>query len=212
MIIKNKMSRIDNHDFLIHFTKPSGRYKDIDIFSNIVHQSSLICGNGFIKGGECCICFTETPHTLLSHDKKYFSRYSPFGIMFQKDFIFNLGGRPVKYSTEDEYDLLPNELKYRFVKMGLSSNPKIDFSWEREWRLRKESLNFTPEDAILIFPNKTIFQIFLDRLEIQISIEKDIKYEIYSSLGDSDLMETFIQDDIIKNGFNWKVIFLYDIL
>ncbi|GAG63688.1 unnamed protein product, partial [marine sediment metagenome] len=32
-----------------------------------------------------------------------------------------------------EYDILPEELKYRHVRYELESD--IDFTWEREWRL-----------------------------------------------------------------------------
>lgn len=99
----------------------------------IFESKKLIAGNGKIKGGHKCICFAESPIShiaeVIARGQKKKMKYGPYGIMFDKSKIFELGGRPVIYQSKEEYDCLPESIKYRHV----TYNPgEIDFCWERE--------------------------------------------------------------------------------
>lgn len=81
---------------------------------------------------------------------KQFRRLQPYGVMFGKAYLFELGGRPVIYQPETDYDLLPASFRYRHVRYEPSGASPIDFTWEREWRLRADELHLHPESCSLI--------------------------------------------------------------
>ncbi len=114
-------------------------------------------GNGFIKSRYNCICFSETPISkigiLLAGDHKLF-RYQPYGIMFSKEFIYSRGGRPVIYQSDIEFHSLKEEKKHLHVRYEPHNN--IDYTWEREWRIKTDYIDFLPEDVTLIIPNRQI--------------------------------------------------------
>jgi hypothetical protein len=78
-------------------------------------------------------------------------RYSPYGVMLSKQWLFDKGGRPVIYQPEAEFAALPESLQYRHVRF---EPPKTDYSWEREWRLCTESLVLEPEATTVIVPTR----------------------------------------------------------
>ena len=160
------MIRIDQSDYLIHFTK--GRSNNsgeaYNNFWKIFSDGELIGGTGYIKGGYKCVCFTESPIGCLVQDRNksksyleniYFKRYSPFGFHFPKNHIHGRGGRQVIYSTDAEYEDLPKSFKWRFVlyKPRREKKDNIDFTWEREWRIR-ENFKFDKRNVKLVFPNR----------------------------------------------------------
>lgn len=111
------------------------------------------------------VCFTECPWTsLVEHAKKY----SPYGIGFKKDFIFNCGGSPALYvrrdllSKDNWLDCLDKELHYlltpfwpiyaskKGAKGKLPPQYKVyDYTHEREWRLPND-LCFSKDDIEFI--------------------------------------------------------------
>ena len=153
------MPRIDHSDYIIHFTKGATDEEAYTNFKSIVSDGRINCGTGFIIHPNCCICFTEAPLNCLNENDGfklgYFGRYNPFGFLFTKKYIANLGGRHVIYSPENERDQIPDELKWRYVKYEPNENPRpIDFTWEREWRLNIPSLELNPQHVKLILPNR----------------------------------------------------------
>ncbi|MDM8527147.1 hypothetical protein QUF58_02945 [Anaerolineales bacterium HSG24] len=144
------MSRTDLTNYLIHFTKPvSIGNETIDgfhILLKILYNECLIGGTGYIKGDYRCICFSEAPIEAIkeSINRKFQNKYSPFGIRVSKEWLFNEGGRPVIYQPDSEFELLPDSLKWRHVRFDLGDNP-VDFTWEREWRIRCDELSFSPD-------------------------------------------------------------------
>ena len=80
------------------------------------------------------------------------TRYAPFGLLFKKSFIFDRGGRPVIYQPESDYGILPRELQYRHVTFDLG---KVDFTWEREWRMQVDKIEFTDADIHVLVPSNT---------------------------------------------------------
>lgn len=168
-------ARTDVTDYVIHWIK--GRYeegKKIQPF--IILIDILNCGylkpsfgirssiydkskRPTIKGPYPAVCFTEqTLDNFVKSCKVLPNRYSLYGIALHKRALYQYGGRPVIYGTENILGqvLTPHELGYEkdreIYKDGLSKehqylwvryepvpNPDgyvIDWTHEREWRCR----------------------------------------------------------------------------
>ena len=172
-------SREDISEYLFHFTKGQDA---IDTLKTILSQQCLK------KGEKNPICFTETPLFFLPKIFELFimsyphnPMYAPYGIGFKKDYIFALGGRPAIYGKKEEKDLLPEELKWRFVEY----NPNYkDFTWLREWRVNIPELFFDNNDCIIITLNETqLFELTQEEGELEdfiIDYIKDGQYIIES--------------------------------
>lgn len=74
--------------------------------------------------------------------------------MVDKAWMFEMGGRPVIYHSDAEYELLPEALRWRHVRYEPTARPSIDFTWEREWRVHRDQMPITPNDAAIIVPNQ----------------------------------------------------------
>lgn len=124
-----------------------------------------------ILGGHQCVCFTESPARCLTNQgklvRKYFSRYTPFGIQYSKQAVFQNGGRPVIYSLRNEYvrESRNKNLNWRFVSYEPTQNGNLDFSWEREWRIKKDKISVNSNDAKLVFPNREWIDRFISEHE-----------------------------------------------
>jgi hypothetical protein len=140
-------TRPDISEKLIHFTRGATTDNAFNRLRRIIEERRVLGGNRMIKGGFRCVCFTEATLPSLEKDvvnAEHFTRHSSFGIMFNKSWVFSQGGRPVIYQPEEEYQLLPEALKWRHVRFEPLSSIPIDFSWEREWRVHCEELSFGP--------------------------------------------------------------------
>lgn len=170
-------SREDISEYLFHFTKEK----------DAIHTLKIILSQQCLKKGEKCpICFTEAPLFFLPKMfelimKCYPDRpmYAPYGIGFKKDYIFERGGRPVIYGKKEEEDLLPDNLKWRFVEY----NPNhYDFTWLREWRINVPELHFNNDDCVIItMDEKKLFELTQDEGDIEeiiIDYVKDGQYII----------------------------------
>jgi hypothetical protein len=156
------MIREDLSHNLVHLVKGDTPVDAVATFDKILMDRALIAGAGNIKGSWHCVCFTETP---LAHLAQALSlrdvqniRYYPAGIMVTKEWLFAKGGRPVIYQPDAEYSLLPEELKYRHVRYELDhamAERTVDWTWEREWRIKTDRLDFTPEEVTLICPTRS---------------------------------------------------------
>jgi len=163
--------RDDLSNKLIHFTRNVHNESGINNFKKIISEKRIIGGTGYIKGQHKCVCFTETPISkisfIITQENRKGIRYEPFGIMYEKLAIFKQGGRPVIYQTEEEYENLPKEQKYRHVTFNLSEEKSdtIDYTWEREWRIKTESLTLKPEEVTLVVPTRECVEIFKENNE-----------------------------------------------
>ena len=170
-------SREDISEYLFHFTKGQDA---IHTLRTILSQQCLK------KGDKCPICFTEAPLFFLPKMfeliiKHYPNRpmYAPYGIGFKKDYLFERGGRPAIYGKKEEEDLLPDDLKWRFVEY----NPNhYDFTWLREWRINVPELHFNNDDCVIItMDEKKLFELTQDEGDIEeiiIDYVKDGQYII----------------------------------
>ena len=155
------MSRIIRDDLserLIHLTKGDGQ-TPLHALLTMMNTRKIKGGSGFIMGSHHCVCFSETPISaigmIIAAEHQFF-KYSAYGLIFKKSWVFANGGLAVIYQPRTDYDLLPDSKKHLHVSFDLTSNPTTDFTWEREWRVKCADLPFTPEDATVIVPSRTI--------------------------------------------------------
>jgi hypothetical protein len=149
------MIRDDLSSNLIHLTRGDTKEIVVQKFKSIINEGKLHGSSKGIRGKHKVICFSETPISKLSinlaNPNQDGIRYAPFGIIFPKQTIFHMGGRPVIYQTNAEYDTLGEAHRYRHVKY----EPDIsDYTWEREWRLLKDELVIDFNIATIIVPTR----------------------------------------------------------
>lgn len=130
----------------------------LEVLLNILDEQKLRGGSGKIRGGYTCICFTETPigqlALSLANRKAYQFKYRACGVMVDKDWAYSKGARPAIYQPDAEYDDLPEALRYLHVRYEPTNN--VDFTWEREWRVKADELPFTPDNITLIVPTRQL--------------------------------------------------------
>jgi hypothetical protein len=112
--------------------------------------------------------------------------------MFEKSWLFAYGGRPVIYQSEAEFDALPETHRWRHVRYEPED---VDFTWEREWRIPREELHFTPNDACLVLPNKE----WADVLVAEHHADEDFKVLQYRQIMDEFIAEQYRED------FPWRI-------
>ncbi len=150
--------RDDLSDRLVHLTKGENN-RPFETLVSILNDRALRGGTGFIKGKHTCVCFSEAPLSKLPqilstpHDDV---KYKPYGVMFEKSWIFARGGRPVIYQPDSDYALLPDSKKHLHVRFELGREYAVDHTWEREWRVSVDRLEFGPDDATVIVPTRII--------------------------------------------------------
>jgi hypothetical protein len=199
-----RMSRSDISPNLIHFTKGKTDEDCFKTLQKIVSDKRLLAGrNNMIKGNYRCVCFSEAPLPSVSSgllNPDGFSRYSQFGIMVEKKWLFHQGGRPVIYQAESEYIALPESHRWRHVKYELRNNfAQADFTWEREWRIRCEELPIDQEIAKIIVPDTA----WASRLAQEHDREQDYAVWGYAMVIDDGNLAEFNREP-----FKWIVMSL----
>jgi hypothetical protein len=166
-------------------------------------EKKLIAGNGKIRGGYKCVCFTEAPLPALCEsfaNQIPASRYLPFGVMFDKPFVFAHGGLPVIYQPDDNFDKLDQSMRWRHVRYEPINSIPIDFTWEREWRIQCEEFCFTPNEAIIILPDYT----WTNYMQEIYKKNREFQIQLYSSIFSDDIVAQYVED------FHWRIITLSD--
>ncbi|MBT4482338.1 MAG: hypothetical protein HOC71_01515 [Candidatus Latescibacteria bacterium] len=191
------MNRDDLSSKLIHLTR--GTWNDAaSVFINILKEKKLLGGTGDIKGKYKCICFSEAPIAKLSFilaDRSAFGfRYAPFGFMVDKKWLFEKGGRPVIYQPDEEYEILDAQHKFRHKEYNPSNG--IDFTWEREWRIKTDELRLDYEHTTVVVPNR--------EWEEKILKDRDSRVQRRSFLGIGGIPISVIKND-------WHIIVLEDL-
>jgi len=192
------MTREDISDKLVHFTKGDTFNDAFEKLRSIVNEHRLIGGNGFIKGDYHCVCFSEAPLSSLEHgllNSSAYSRYSPFGVVFDKKWVFDNGGRPVIYQPNSEFNDLPETHRWRHVRYEPTAEEPIDFSWEREWRIHTDELIFDPSVAALVVPDQDWANILIGEHEA----EQDYKVMQYSLMMDECMTMQY------RETFEWLI-------
>jgi hypothetical protein len=194
--------RFDISDKLIHFT--GGGECTNEAFARlraIIRSGRLIAKGYMIRGGYRCVCFTEAPPAAFARafiSDFPFTRYSQFGLMFKKNWIYERGGRPVIYQPESDFELLPEELRWRHVRFELTGEKVVDWTWEREWRILGDELAFTPAEVVIIVPNEQ----WAKELRRLHDVDQDMIIELYAKAVDQEIAE------IWRETFPWRVVAL----
>ena len=197
------ITRPDSSAFLAHFTSrkyPKG-FKDPSNptnkfmyqpaskrFENILKEKRIYASQLPWVGSQKAVCFTECPWTsLIRHTEEY----SPYGIGFTKEFIFNKGGGPVYYVRADVFNsqnwdehLLPFVTPF-WPQYSQDKSPlgkPVDYSHEREWRVLQD-LVFDYEDIqFIILPDYKEMAKFPKELKDSIGREKFLLLENYKKI------------------------------
>jgi len=197
--------RVDISSCLIHFTKGADFEEAFNNLLSIISSGVIYGSSNLIKGGDKCVCFSEVPINIIPYgllNPNYYSKYSPFGIMIQKKWLFKLGGRPVIYQTLDEYNELPEHYRWRHVTYNPIIIPPIDFTWEREWRIKTNELFITPfENCTIVLPDSD----WANRLILEHEMEQDLKIQQYKLIFNDDIII-----DLYREYFPWDIILLKD--
>lgn len=147
-------SRTDIADELIHLIRRPTYEEAFAVLTQIVMERRLRGGNGYIRGGFQCVCFTEAPLESIAEvvweNGEDELKFQPFGIVVKKAWLFERGGRPVIYQPDSEYALLPEELRYRHVRYEPDARSPIDLTWEREWRIKTDNLYLDPQNCEIV--------------------------------------------------------------
>jgi hypothetical protein len=186
---------------LIHFTRGTTEDEAFSTLMKIMKEKRLLGGTRFIRGNYSCVCFTEAPlpsFCELFLNEKANVRYSPFGIMFDKSWVYSQGGRPVIYQHESEFNLLDDSIRWRHVRYEPNDTYPIDFSWEREWRIHRDELLFTPADAIIVLPTPK----HADYLRELHEEEQRYNFQVYSTILGDDIALQYREE------FQWRIVTL----
>lgn len=145
-----KEVRHDLSDWLWHFTRRDG--DPFKVLKQIV-ASTFVRGSQDRYCPEKAVCLTEMPLTEACRqsrllDEHSYDRFSDYGIGFRKSWIASRGGLPVIYQPNNMLSALDASIQWRHCEFDFSKG--IDFTWQREWRVPCEKLNFTPNDDVII--------------------------------------------------------------
>jgi len=174
-----QVARRDLASLAIHWTKAAGGSdglfgdaeprREVDaVLDQILEDSAVRGGDGFIKGGHTCVCFTEAPlvemvsvfASVALAGRPNALRYQPYGVGVRKEWLFQQGGRPVIYQPDAEYERLPAEARWRHCRF---EPPDIDFTWEREWRIFTKGLALDRAQTWVFVPTDEMARQFTGR-------------------------------------------------
>lgn len=192
------VSRTDISTQLIHFTKGNTWDDAFRRLQKIIGEGTTLGSNHLIKGGVPCVCMSEAPvQSLMDGLRNYtgYTRYSPFGIMFDKVWAFSRGGRPAIYEPDAEFELLTESNRWRHVRYEPTMTPAIDFTWEREWRIPVSELNFGSGDAVIVVPSREL----ADQLVREHDLNQDYEIWQYSQIMDPSVAESY------REAFPWDI-------
>jgi hypothetical protein len=146
------MMRDDITTDLVHWTKGESDDKALEAICSITSHLKIHGNSSEIKGGFNCVCFSEAPSGKFHREK---SRYKPFGIKISKSWLYGRGGRPVIYQSNEEYGLLNEKQRWRHVRYEPLEAEPIDFTWEREWRIKTDCLALEELEFSIIVPDES---------------------------------------------------------
>jgi hypothetical protein len=154
--------RPDLTPYLLHLTKRSAT-DGWTAFENL--QSILLTGiingsdnSGFVKGPNTAACFMDVPFAALKYVLNMRDagsdtpRYEPYGIFIHKKYAYSHGCRPVMYLSNTELRKLriPDDERWRVVRLEANDTSWISWLHEREWRCKGDfSLPTQPIGALV---------------------------------------------------------------
>lgn len=172
-----RMARSDLSQYLTHLTRDNNDLgmESYEVLFKILKEKKLIgstTSSGFICGSIAAVCFQDAPLQSVGHnvwheqnlrklEKQEITRYQACGLMFQKNYIYKKGGRPVIYdNTDTAKKYLPENEWWRIVKLELGDENIVDWTHEREWRIPND-LEFDLKKVAIILANQTHHKKFI---------------------------------------------------
>ena len=164
-------TRSDMSSYVTHLTRATEKDSALDILKKIIKDRKLIgsTNKGYIQGNNRAVCFQDAPipgivqnvyqnQVQVEENKANKYRYHGIGLMIRKQYAFKKGARPVIYETKEEGRKRDPEELWRVVTFDLNNdNDFIDWTYEREWRI-KGDFEFDLEEVVLLVPNKGAYQ------------------------------------------------------
>ena len=139
---------------LLHLLRGDSRGDAFALLRTVIAEHCVAGSAAAIRDGSTCVSFAEAPIKQLREVFRWSAerdaRVQPFGVLLGKDYLYAVGGRPVIYQADNEYEKLPESLRYRHARYDPITVPPIDFTWEREWRLRADVLQLEPERCCIV--------------------------------------------------------------
>jgi hypothetical protein len=133
------VSRADLSQWVVHLTKPVGVQTAFDVLVSILREGQIRPAFKFIA---CycptgAACFYDVPPVLWdSLVKTNPSDREGYGLAVAKGPLWSVGGRPVIYTDKTEVAYWPEQERFRIVNTDLKVPPPVDWTHEREWRVR----------------------------------------------------------------------------
>lgn len=139
------LNRSDVSSWLLHLTRPrwekDGRVvSSFDVLTEIVNSRVLRASlRSEITSREQlgATCFYDVPPSAWTQlVETNPSGRTGHGVLVHKTALWAMGGRPAIYTEQSTPELWPAAERYRIIHTDLARNPPIDWTHEREWRLR----------------------------------------------------------------------------
>ena len=192
------MPRADLSDQLIHFTQGPTDEAAYERLCTIITDGRLRGSDFLIFNSYRCVCFTEAPLAVLANglvNNWDYGRYAPFGLIFDKRWLYARGARPVIYQPLAEAHNLPGSHQWRHMTYEPNADQPVDFSWEREWRLHADELAFNASCTGIVVPDTSWEQ----RMRAEHEADQDWNVVAYSQIMDSSLAEQY------REPFRWTI-------
>lgn len=177
---KRIKERSDITSHVTHLTRIETSIEDtVDTLIKILQEKKIngsTTDKGFIIGNNPAVCFQEAPLygvcQNVYHEQQNMNmlggkrRYDAIGLSFSKKYVYEKGGRPVLYEDKDiAKGILPKEEWWRIVNFNLSDENKIiDWTHEREWRVKNE-FEFDLSETYVLLLNQGFYSMFIEKID-----------------------------------------------
>jgi hypothetical protein len=105
------------------------------------------------------------------------------------------GRSPCDLSTGLRISGLSDIHNWRHVRYEPNGANPIDFTWEREWRVKCERLEFHPSDVVTLLPREE----WTDELMREHEAEQDYQVQMYSLILNRTIAQQY------RERFPWRV-------
>lgn len=137
---------------LTHFTRASRAGDALDNLVEILRGGVIRGASRMVRGKSPAVCLFDAPLSELSGllARKNRHRYQPFGVALERRYAFQMGARPVIYMPWPEAcGILAADEMWRVVALDLAAAAPVDWTSEREWRVRGD-LALPPRGAVAL--------------------------------------------------------------
>ncbi len=123
--------------------------------ARILREGRIRAGSRLIRGGWPVVSLTGVHPERIARLHRYQTHlmrwdFEPFGLVFRRDILKDLGARPVIHAPSAAYMRLPPSLRPFFQKC---EPPRCDYRAEEEWRIPGDlDLTQLPRESWRVFP------------------------------------------------------------